>query len=197
MATTTVTDTSYSNTLLRIHTLEQVVKAVQAEIEALWDELEALEPGGGGSGDQDRIYNITVGGSQIDMIDDVPQAPSVYDDISMHKRIWGTSTVVHGHLVDGATGMHPLVEQICSPDAAYASDFWTSSESVIGLLIGSNAEVYDALANDKDLARLLFGNFPEFNISTMLSDNLSLYGMIKTCESRLGSVESRLSAGGL
>ncbi len=200
MATTTRTDTSYSATLMRIHTLEEVVKAVQAEMEALWDELESLEPGGG-SGDQDRIYNLTVGGAQVGGIDDVPQGPSIYDDISMHKRLWGGTSLVHSHLADA--DMIPLVEQLCDPDAPYASSFWTSGNSALGLILGSNADVYDALS-DKDLARLLFGNFPSMALSTMLGDNLNLYGMIKTCESRLtmiesrlDSIESRLSSGGL
>lgn len=202
MAFTTRNDTSYGATLMRIHTLEEVVKAVQAELEALWDELESLEPGGG-SGDQDRIYNLTVRGAQVGMIDDEPQGPSVYEDTSMHQFLWGTTSLVHSHLADGAAGMTPLAEQVCDPDAPYASAFWTDGKSTLGLMLGSNADVYEAVAT-KDLARLLFGNFPSMALSTMLADNINLYGMIKTCESRLSmiesrldSVESRVSSGGL
>lgn len=79
-------------------------------MEGLWDELASLEPGGGGSGDQDRIYNLTVRGAQLGMIDDEPQGPSVYDDVSMHQWLWGTASLVHSHLADA--GMMPLVEQM-------------------------------------------------------------------------------------
>ena len=63
MATSTRTDTTYSATLLRLHALEEYNKAEIAAIKARLAELE--KSGGGGDPVQrDRIYTITMAGSQ-------------------------------------------------------------------------------------------------------------------------------------
>jgi hypothetical protein len=199
MATTTRNDTTYSSTLLRLHVLEEVMKAVRTEMEALWDALEDLEPGGGGSGDQDRIYNITVKGGQVGMIDDVPQGPSIYDDFSMHQSIWGTHpdlfTALAAMDISGtATSMAPLAEKIASPwqnPGSLAMTFWTSGKSILTLLVGSNpsaTQMYDAIIDAGSISTLAFGN--PTNAASMVSSGDSLYEMIDDLESRVSRLES-------
>jgi len=90
MATTTRTDTSYSANLLRLHVLEEVVKNVLGQIAELKEKIG--EGGGGDPADLDRIYQITVGGSQSPASAD-PQGQTVYDigEISIHSAVFGTS----------------------------------------------------------------------------------------------------------
>ncbi|WP_312356748.1 hypothetical protein [Agrobacterium sp.] len=153
MATTTRTDTSYSITLLRLHALEEVVKAVVTEMEALWDELAGLEPGGG-SGDQQRIYKLTVGGAQSPVSAD-PQAPTVYDtaDTSIHQSVWGYGSNVLSMLGDGT--MMPIIDLIGS---GAPESFYTSG-SVFRATYG-NADMYGAVVgagSNGSIAGLLFG----------------------------------------
>lgn len=194
MATTTRTDTSYSATLLRLHALEEYVKA---EIAAIKDAIADLEPGGGGgSGDQDRIYNMTVKGAQVGMIDDVPQGPSIYDNFSLHQCVWGVHPDTHAALAAMYTegGMKPLIEKIASPwqnPGGLAQLFWTSNESVMTLLVGNKPgsdEMYEAIVDAGSISNLAFGH--EINAAAMVADGKNLYQMIQDLEWRVTWLES-------
>ena len=177
MATTTRTDTTYSATLLRLHALEEYV---QAEIAAVKAQIAALEPGtGGGSGDQDRIYAITVGGAQSPVSGD-PQATTIYDaaGTSIHTSVWGVSSEISALLQSNT--IHPMISLIGygAPEDFYTSgssvftsvfgdsDMYTAivgtgagtGGSIAGMLFGTGASAAYFQSTGKDLYSMIFGN---------------------------------------
>ncbi|WP_027488935.1 hypothetical protein [Allorhizobium undicola] len=182
MATTTVTDTSYSATLLRIHTLEQVIKAALEELAELKDQI---GDGGGEPADLDRIYTITVGGSQSPASAD-PQAQTVYDvaRTSLHSKVFGTSFDWMERL---ETNSVPPIVNLAFGGAP--NEFYTSGRSTWSLTWSNGLGIYDAVAgSSRSLSSLCFGS--GFGASNLISNNTSLYSRIVACE-------SRLTAGGL
>lgn len=182
MATTTVTDTTYSNTLLRIHTLEQVIKSALAELAEL---KEQVAEGGGDPANLDRIYSITVGGAQSPASAD-PQGQTVYDlgGISIHSAVFGLSFDWMDRLeADDTPSMVDLAFAGAPPE------FYTSLRSTWSLTWSNSLGIYDAVsASSRSLSGLCFGN--GFNVNNILSAGDSLYSRVRACE-------SRLSAGGL
>ncbi|RVL87648.1 hypothetical protein CN140_01575 [Sinorhizobium meliloti] len=213
MATSTRTDTSYSGTLLRLHALEEYV---QAEIAAIKAAIEDLEPGGG-SGDQDRIYNLTVRGAQVGGIDDVPQGPSIYDnnDLSLHKSVWGLDSGVRDNVANMFVGgMQPIIDLIGNPTTTPPSFYISGSVigatfgdlyeyiiptdglsySLAGLTYGtSSAQITDMIDNGRSFFSMTVG----IGTTSLIGDNDSLYDRIQVLRSRMTSVEARLSAAGI
>lgn len=200
MATTTRTDTSYSATLLRLHALEEYVKAELAAIKAA---IEDLEPGGGG-GDLDRIFSMTVDGAQSPASAD-PQAPSIYDDMSMHRAIWGDSTEIKSLMV----GTRPLINFLADPDFALIRPTFFTTQTMLNATFGDLYEyIIPTDTAGYSLAELTYGtnisainklivdgrSFYDIAIGTgtnsLLDDGDSLYSRIK-------AIETRLSAAGI